>query len=240
VQKDHNDKGKSTSSVAAATDASTEDIESWAALVAEEDLQEWDEKPWIFAKEDYSSNNDLYEARTEDSEDQAASASKAGDTEAELYDSGASSHITPFRHHFLTYHSITPRPITAVDKHVFYAVGAGDLQIQVPNGMTMTPIILRDALHTPDIGVTVVSIGRIAKAGFSVLFEGSRCKIMDKNQMIIGDIQSAIMGFTKSYMLGRQLLSKSTFSLCIGDLATFLSMPSILSFAKMSWQDFSY
>jgi gag-polypeptide of LTR copia-type len=115
VRKKHNNKDKSTSSAAAATDdISNEDIKSWAAMVVEEDPQESDKESWTFAEEDYSSDEDLYEALSEDSQDQVASTS--GDTEAELYDSGASRHITPFQHHFLTYHAITPRPITAANK----------------------------------------------------------------------------------------------------------------------------
>lgn len=35
--------------------------------------------------------------------------------EAEMYDSGASWHISPFWHHFVTYQPITPRPISAAD-----------------------------------------------------------------------------------------------------------------------------
>ncbi|KAI0043512.1 hypothetical protein FA95DRAFT_1498499, partial [Auriscalpium vulgare] len=56
--------------------------------------------------------------------------------EAELYDSGASRHMSPFRHRFTTYRAIDPRPITAADKRVFYAIGVGDLSIDVPNGQS--------------------------------------------------------------------------------------------------------
>jgi hypothetical protein len=107
VRKKHNDKDKSTSSAAAATDhISNEDIESWAAMVAEEDPQESDEESWTFAEEDYLSDEDLYEALSEDSQDQAASAS--GDTEVELYDSGASRHITCYDHGLVDCHLCIP------------------------------------------------------------------------------------------------------------------------------------
>ncbi len=83
---------------------------------------------------------------------------------------------------------ITPRPISAADKRIFYATGTGTPQIQVPNGASSTPILLREALHGPDIGATVVSIGRIAKAGYTVLLDGDTCKIKNKNDNVIGKI----------------------------------------------------
>ena len=36
--------------------------------------------------------------------------------EAELYDSGASRHMSPFRHKFTTYQPIPPRPVVTADK----------------------------------------------------------------------------------------------------------------------------
>ncbi|KAF8150857.1 hypothetical protein B0H34DRAFT_665837, partial [Crassisporium funariophilum] len=53
--------------------------------------------------------------------------------ESDLYDSGASRHMTPFRHRLLNYTKIPNRPITAADKRVFHAVGKGDLRVKVPN-----------------------------------------------------------------------------------------------------------
>lgn len=40
-------------------------------------------------------------------------------------------------------------PIVAADKRVFYAVGIGDLAIEVPHGKSPTPILLRETLHAP-------------------------------------------------------------------------------------------
>lgn len=68
----------------------------------------------------------------------------------------------------------------AADKRVFFANGMGDLRIHVPNGESFTPVILRDTLHAPEMALTVVSISRIAKAGLSVSFEGSICKITNQ------------------------------------------------------------
>ena len=111
-------------------------------------------------------------------------------TESELYDSGASCHMSPFRKQFVSYRPIPPRPIMAADKHLFFAEGMGDLRIRVPNGESFTPVILCDALYAPSMALTVVSISRIAKAGLSVAFEGSTCKITNQKGAVVGTIPS--------------------------------------------------
>jgi len=85
--------------------------------------------------------------------------------------------MSPFGERFTNYRVIPPRPITATDKRIFYAVGTGDLRIEVPNGESSTPIILKDVLHAPDMGITIVAINCITKAGYTVLFDHECCKI---------------------------------------------------------------
>jgi hypothetical protein len=158
-------------------------VESWASI-GEADFA------------DSESGSD--DAKASDTYTQDAVSASEGNAEAELYDSGASRHISPFRHRFVTYQPITPRPISAADNRVFYAIGTGTLQIEVPNGPSpATPILLWEALHAPDIGATVVSIGRIAKAGYTVLFDGGTCKIQNKNSKVIGQIPVSQNGLYK-------------------------------------------
>ena len=85
-------------------------------------------------------------------------ANEASGIEKELCDSGASCHMSPFHKHFVTYHEISVHPITAVNNHIFYTVGTGDHQIEVPNGVTLTKMLLCAALHMLEMGLTVVSI----------------------------------------------------------------------------------
>src|SRR6267142_5367897 len=86
---------------------------------------------------------------------------------------------------------------TAADKQVFYTVGTGDLRIEVPNGESSTPIILKDVLHAPDMGVAIVTINRITKARYTVLFNHECCWICDKNNRHVGNILVSIMGLYK-------------------------------------------
>src|SRR5258707_15477516 len=115
-------------------------------------------------------------------------------SEAEIYDSGASRHMSPFRHRFSNLRSIPPRPITAANNRKFYATAIGSYKINVPNGHTTTPITLKDTLYTPDIGLTVISVSKIADAGYKVLFEGRTCKIKDTQGEIVGRIPKSSNG----------------------------------------------
>ena len=101
-------------------------------------------------------------------------------TTTELFDSGASRHMLPFRDRFINYKEIKLRLIQAADKQIFHAVGLGNLKIEVPKGTSFTPIILKDVFHAPDMGLTIVSINCIIRARYSVKFKGKFCIIQDK------------------------------------------------------------
>src|SRR6266404_3390892 len=111
--------------------------------------------------------------------------------EIELYDSGASRHMSPHGHKFTNYRTIPPRPITAANKNVFHAIGLGDLKINVPNGSTTMPIILRDTLHAPDMALTIVSVGRITDTGAELTFQKKSCKIYNPSSKLIGEIPAS-------------------------------------------------
>jgi len=123
-------------------------------------------------------------------------ANEVASTEVELYNSGASHHMSPFCEQFVTYHKIPAHPITAVNNCVFYTVGMGDLQIQVLNGASLSKVLLRNALHAPEMGLTVVLIGHIVKASFAVQFEDGLCKIK-KDGSIVSSIPASANGLFK-------------------------------------------
>ena len=64
--------------------------------------------------------------------------------QTELYDSGASQHMSPYCNHFEDYVSIAPKPIMATDKWYFQAIGRGNLQIKIPNNSNSTTVLLKD------------------------------------------------------------------------------------------------
>ena len=96
---------------------------------------------------------------------------------SEIYDSRATRHMTPYKEALVNYAVITPKPINAANQHTFYTIGQGDFPICVPNGKGFTSITLWDILHTPDIALTLVSIGLIDKARYTVTFKDGMCNI---------------------------------------------------------------
>lgn len=145
---------------AARAETSLED-ESWAVIV------EVDDAP---------SEGECY-----DTQSAFTSSSALAKTESELYDSGASRHMSPFQHRFTNLRSIPPRPIIAANNRVFYANGLGDLKVDVP-----------------DMTLTVISISKIASAGYAVSFEGQECKIKNKKGKTIGRIPATTNGLIVS------------------------------------------
>ena len=65
----------------------------------------------------------------------------------ELYDSGATRHMTPYQHLLSNYTLIAPKPINAANKHVFQAIGCGDLKIGISNDEGKAVIMLRNVLY---------------------------------------------------------------------------------------------
>jgi hypothetical protein len=99
--------------------------------------------------------------------------------QTKLYNSGASQHMSFYREHFKNYVFIVPKLITTADKHCFQAIGKGDLRIKLPNGPATTTILLNDILHCLDMGLTLVSIGKIMATSYKVIFQGPTCKFFN-------------------------------------------------------------
>ena len=106
----------------------------------------------------------------------------------ELFDSGASRHMSGYRHRLLNYTKIETQPITAADKRTFDAIGKGDMYIDVPNGDGTSKVLIRDVLYSPSMGVTLISIGKITDSKSSVLFHGDSCRIYNNSRVLLGQI----------------------------------------------------
>ena len=110
--------------------------------------------------------------------------------EVDLYDSGTTRHMTGFFHRLFNYVETDLVPIVTADKRSFHAVGKGDMYVYLPNRDKSTSrILLKDVLYSPKMGVTLVSISRIAGAGSTVVFTGNVCRIYTKNKEVIGEIK---------------------------------------------------
>jgi hypothetical protein len=108
----------------------------------------------------------------------------------ELYNSGASHHMSGYRHHFINYCTIPPKPIRAAKKCSFSAIGMGNMYITVPNSDKVpTRVLLKDVLYAPLMGVTLVSISQIAIAGSTLVFQDLTCCIYKKDKTCVGVIE---------------------------------------------------
>lgn len=106
----------------------------------------------------------------------------------DLYDSGASHHMSPYRDSFVTFREITPRGLKAANQEEFSATGMGDVLIRVPNSPKPSVIRLTSVLYTPSIGFNLISIGRIDDAGYEARFKGGQCTILDPKEHVVGII----------------------------------------------------
>ena len=106
--------------------------------------------------------------------------------EINIYDSGASSHMSPDHHRFITFKEIPPHPIATADKATFNATGVGDMQIAVPNDNSTNYVTIKDVLYCKDLVFTLVSLARCHKAGFAVLLCDKHCMICDPKGTTIG------------------------------------------------------
>ena len=110
-------------------------------------------------------------------------------TEWDLYNSGASKHMSAQRNEFINYTPTEPKPIRAADKRTFNAIGKGDLRVDVPNRTRSSTIVLKNVLHCPSVGPTLISISKIAAAGATVVFKGTSCKIFNPRNQKVGEIE---------------------------------------------------
>jgi hypothetical protein len=108
--------------------------------------------------------------------------------EIDLFDSGASRHMSGYRDRFINFVEIQPKPITAADKRQFFVNGKGDMYLEVPNGNGHSRVLLQDVLYSPTMGITLVSISRITSAGSSILFCGNTCRIYSPSRTLITQI----------------------------------------------------
>ena len=95
----------------------------------------------------------------------------------ELYYSGASRHMSLYKHKFINFIPIQRKVLTAADGGHFKAIGKGDMHISMPNGKSTMRILLKDVLYAPKIGVTLVSIDKIDAARYTALFYKSQLRI---------------------------------------------------------------
>ena len=106
----------------------------------------------------------------------------------ELYDSGASWHMSSAHMCFVDFVTIPPKPIQSADNRTFNAIGRGNLYVHLPNGEKQSRILLKDVLYALSMKVTLISISRLTSAGYAALFRNQLCSIYTVQKNLVGSI----------------------------------------------------
>ena len=106
----------------------------------------------------------------------------------EVYDSGCTRHITPYRDAIDNFIEISPKSFRAANKLDFTAVGMGEMTVDVPNGVDISQLRLTEVMYSPEVGYTLVSVSRLDENGFSVTFANGKCTIQGPEGECIGAI----------------------------------------------------
>ncbi|KAJ3476296.1 hypothetical protein NLI96_g11256 [Meripilus lineatus] len=116
----------------------------------------------------------------------------------EIYDSGATMHMSPYKDNFIAYQEFThPRKIRTANNAGVDAPGIGTLRIDVPNGDKTTTLYLTDTLYSPHIHSTLVSLGRFDSKGVTWMGKDGKLILMDKDGQIRGQIPRSSNGLYK-------------------------------------------
>ncbi|CCO37765.1 Retrovirus-related Pol polyprotein from transposon TNT 1-94 Includes: RecName: Full=Protease [Rhizoctonia solani AG-1 IB] len=92
-----------------------------------------------------------------------------------LLDSGASRHMTPNRHWFYTYQTLTPPiQIRVGDGNLIPAIGVGRVHVTLYNRHGVeTPAVMKSVLHVPELNANLMSVKELTQGGTDVLFRKS-------------------------------------------------------------------
>jgi hypothetical protein len=117
--------------------------------------------------------------------------------QAELYDSGCTRHISPYREDFESFTEIPPMSFSAANKQKFSALGRGEMVVNIPNGVEISQLRLTEVLYSPEVGYTLISIGRLDENGFSATFGDGKCVIRGPDDEHVGTISKNKRGLYK-------------------------------------------
>ena len=107
----------------------------------------------------------------------------------ELYDSGATRHISLYKSDFISYSPLAP-PIflNTANQQRFPAVGRGTLVVRVPNEGTESELTLHGALHAPAVSYTLVSIAALDEEGYHTHIGAGHMELMSPQGERVGRI----------------------------------------------------
>jgi transposase InsO family protein len=113
----------------------------------------------------------------------------------ELYDSGATRHISPYKSDFASYTTLNPPVyLNAANQQRFPAIGTGTLTICAPNGAASSTLTLHEVLHAPAVRYTLVSIGALDKRGYRTSIGGGTLELFSPRGKRVARIPQTTRG----------------------------------------------
>ena len=109
----------------------------------------------------------------------------------ELYDSGCTRHISPNRAGFTSLVETPPKVFRAANKQNFNATGIGKLTVDIPNGTETSKLHLTEVLYSPEVGYTLISVGKLDDLGYTLTFGGGKCTIHAPSRDVVGVVPKA-------------------------------------------------
>ncbi|KAJ3884960.1 hypothetical protein GG344DRAFT_34365, partial [Lentinula edodes] len=86
--------------------------------------------------------------------------------------------ISPYHSDLSCITNIPPKHFRAANKQHFSADKRGELSVDLPNGVDdPSKLHLTEVLYSPEVGYTLISIGKLDEAGFEVTFGDGKCTI---------------------------------------------------------------
>jgi hypothetical protein len=107
----------------------------------------------------------------------------------ELYNLGATCHISPYKSNFTSYISLSPPvPLNMANQQCFQAMGMGSLTILIPNGGTDTELVLRNVLHVLLVAYTLILLRVLDAEGYHMTIGGGHLNIITPHGQKIGQV----------------------------------------------------
>ncbi len=107
----------------------------------------------------------------------------------ELYNSGATHHISPYQSNFTSYAPLVPPVfLNTANQQQFPAAGCRTLVVRMPNSSTEMELTLHGALHMPAVSYTLISLAMLDEEGYHAHIGGGHLEITSPQGEQIGHI----------------------------------------------------
>jgi len=90
------------------------------------------------------------------------------------FDTGATSHISPFRTDFVSFSPIAPKSICGVNGSAIPALGIGKIRLWCGKGRNLT---LKNSLFALQETMRLISVGSLGDEGYKAVFTATGCQV---------------------------------------------------------------